>query len=309
MKSPIGRGWLCAALVVAHATAAQDVLRDCAAKAQLDSMGVQALQAECPGIEQALEDSSYFAFIGEEQGERLTRDSITDLLDLQSRYEGREASHAALDAAAAERAVADLKQPDSEPKVQRKSWFQLLMDWVNQYLSRESQRDTWLGRWLRGFQIPTGQTTWVLGLLSAVIVGLAIAIVIAELRASGLLRSYRRRAVGAGAATKHQVAALTFADLEAIPLRDRAALLLKLLVGALQRGGRLRADQALTHRELGKHAVFDDQQQRDAFGAIATLAESTLYGGRSVDEAALARAIDSGQRMHPELSRPAESQP
>jgi len=299
----LGWGWLpLAAMLVVQAPAAQEALRSCAASAQLDSVGLEALEADCPGIERALEDSSYFVFIGEEQGERLTRESLQDLLDLQARYESGVATHAALDAATVQQAVASLQQP--APKVQRKSWLELLREWLNQYLSQESKRDSWLGRWLRDLQIPSGQTTWVLGLLATLILGLALTVVIVELRASGLLRRRRRRGVVAGAVAEPQAKALTFADLEAVPLRDRAAVLLKLLVAALQRGGRLRADHALTHRELGQRAVFDDSQQRDAFGVIATLAEGTLYGGRTLGDAELAQAIASGQRMHPELSRP-----
>jgi len=295
---------LLTALLGSQAFASEQVLRGCVESAAEDAVGLAALEATCPGVTDALIESSYAAFISESQEQQLTRESLGDLLDLQARYQDRPAPHARPDPTAAAAALGSLQQ--AAPRVAPKGWIELLTEWLHQYVSDAANQDNWLVRWLRDFRLSDNQGDWLLALFALLVAAAALVVLIFELRAARVLRRHGTHAAAAGNLAPASAAALTLADLEVAAVRDRAALLLKLLVTALQRAGRLRADHSLTHRELGKRASFDDERQRQAFGEIATLAEGTLYGGRVVGEPELDRAIASGRDMYAQLTRPTE---
>jgi hypothetical protein len=68
------------------------------------------------------------------------------------------------------------------------------------------------------------------------------------------------------------------ADLEQAPLAERSIVLLRLLVQALLRSGRLSSERALTYRELEERGDFDDREQRGRFARLAQVAERDRYG-------------------------------
>jgi hypothetical protein len=70
-------------------------------------------------------------------------------------------------------------------------------------------------------------------------------------------------------------------DLDTLPLWERPAALLQLLVQALLQSDRLGLERALTFRELSERAKLDDELQRSQFERVARLAERQRYGARS----------------------------
>ncbi len=291
---------LFAALLGSHAFASEQVLKDCSAAAP-EAVGLEELEESCPGVGAALSESGYSAFIDAEQLELLTPASLGDLLRLRGRYQEDAKPPATLDRVMLDSVLSGLEVPP--PRVAAKGMLESLRDWLRKYFSKNLESDNWLSRWLKDLEISKVNDTWLLTALALLIVGAAIAVIAIELRASGLfLRSTRIAA--SGAVQAEPVTELSLADLETTAVRDRAAMLFKILVAALHRSGRLGAEQALTHRELGGRASFDDEQQRASFGAIATLAEGSLYGGHVVAADELERAIASGRSLYPRLSSP-----
>jgi hypothetical protein len=116
------------------------------------------------------------------------------------------------------------------------------------------------------------------GLLLAVLV-LAAFFIITELTAAGFFSRGRR---SDRAAVRHDPAAdgpAPPSEPDAVPLFDKPAILLRLLVKGLSRTGRLRADRHLTHRELVDRAVFDEDIQRQRFARVAGLARRFAHRG------------------------------
>jgi hypothetical protein len=58
---------------------------------------------------------------------------------------------------------------------------------------------------------------------------------------------------------------------------QRAAVLLQLLLQALRRAGRVRAERALSCRQLAEQASFDSIEQRQQFARVARWAERERY--------------------------------
>ncbi|HWW22124.1 MAG TPA: hypothetical protein VNZ06_15090, partial [Steroidobacteraceae bacterium] len=94
------------------------------------------------------------------------------------------------------------------------------------------------------------------------------------------------------------------ATLDATSLSERPALLLRLLVQALERSGRLAGDRTLTHRELIARAGFDGEGQRQRFASISLRAEQQVYGRAAAfvnDDPELQRVLHEGRELYSQL--------
>jgi hypothetical protein len=75
-----------------------------------------------------------------------------------------------------------------------------------------------------------------------------------------------------------------------------------MLVSTLVKSGRLRAERALTHSELGLRATFDDTEQRECFRRVAVLAERVVYGTGEIQPADLDPIVTAGRALNARLS-------
>jgi hypothetical protein len=294
---------LCAALLAAHSLAAEQLLHECILRASGESVGLEALDADCPGVAEAVLALDESAFISEGQTQQLRRESLGDLLSLQARYRKQPASGPVLDPAAVGPVLQGLPAV-APPPMKPKSWFELFEAWLKRFVTQNLEQDNWLSRWLKDVNISGRQGTLLMGALSLLVLVMAIAIVTIELRASGIFVRRGARFVTAARVPDEVLGGLGLVDLEATPIANRAPMLLKLLVTALRGAGRLEADQALTHRQLSGRARFDDEQQRRQFGNIAALAERSLYGSEPLEMPELERAMQAGRTLHAQLSQP-----
>ena len=118
----------------------------------------------------------------------------------------------------------------------------------------------------------------------ALVIALALWIIWRELRYANVPARRRRPSGGLGRnewRPQAFAAELRAGDLDRLPLWERPALLLQLLVQALRQARRLGLERALTFRELAERAQLDDELQRARFERIAQLAERQRYGARS----------------------------
>lgn len=276
-------------------TAALAVINDCVARTGDD--GARDVQKRCPQVPAALRALGYDELLGSGWEGRLSGISLRDLRDLSRRYQGPALSLAP-SPAALPHILQDLRR-DQTPQ----SWWQSFKE-----------------RLRRWFQIPIseGGTPWLVQLLSAVpplvlrlllycttvaVVAVALWTVWRELRASGLLE--RRHAKGVAARPASQGRGpdsneLAVADVEAALPGQRAALLLQLLLQALRRAGRVRAERALSCRELIEQARFDSVEQRQQFAHVARWAERERY---AIDASRTAppAILDQGRALYAEL--------
>ena len=276
-------------------------------EASTEGEGLAELEPDCPGIEHALVELGYSPFIADHQLDTLDWYTLNDLQQLHDRYSVRPAGKTR---EVQTGSLAPILQSLQETQQDRElNWLERFSRWIRS-LSQQSEdaSPAWLKRWLDD-NATLSQTVvrWMIyGALTLLIV-MAVSVVINELRAAGLLRRRKGANARTDAAGAAIAADLTAADLESAAPADRPSILLRLLVAALVKRGRLRADRSLTHRELVARVVFDQAAQRESFGRLAVLSERTIYGGMRTEPQEIDGVVAAGRALMAALDAPAAS--
>ena len=291
-----------AALVCSGAGAAGlDVLEACLAAGPAQTRGLAALQAECPGLEQALLDAGFTPALAAGWRKELDRDALASLMSLSDRYQ-QVPAQAALDAGAL---PAILSQLATEQEPQSTSWWQQFVDRLRSWLSSEQAEPTpWLERLLQRLAQSVNLIEIITYALLALIVVAAVGLVVNELRVAGVLR--RRRPSGARAVVRDSAAPILPAgdvDLDSVATRDQPAMLLRQLVARLLQTGQLKAERSLTHRELIDQSSLADPQGQQSFNAVARLAERVLYGAGDANGVEVGRVLADGRTLLQQLQQ------
>ncbi len=286
--------------------AAHDAIAHCIATASGDEVGLAELEDACPGIDHALAQSGYAGFISENESDQLTSYGLVDLQYFLDRY--RPSPDGASAAADVGQLASILDTLQQEQQAERPlTLMERFSRWLNG-LTRRSPEDQepWFARWLRDFDVAEGIVRSIVYVAIILIIALAIAVIVNELRAAGVFRRRERRGAAAPAMSEGglDLSRATIADLDRVPAADRPALLLRMLVNTLVKTGRLRAEKSLTHRELGMRAAFDASDQRQSFNRVASLGERILYGNRNVPAAEIDAIVETGRSLDRQLNTP-----
>jgi hypothetical protein len=244
--------------------------------------GLGQLEALCPGLTKALSDLNLTRQVGEEWRGRLNPLALGQLVDLQRYYDGPPRSEAPR--------VESLASVVTSLRVQSlpQSWWDRFKTWLRSLLRQDegpSNADAgWLERLLSHLKLKPWAAQAIGYTTIGLVIALALWIVWRELRFAKALTRRRRSSGGLGRAewTPPAFAAEVRADdLDRLPLWERPAVLLQLLLQALRRSERLGLERALTFRELSERAKLDDDLQRTRFERITRLAERQRYGTRN----------------------------
>jgi hypothetical protein len=244
--------------------------------------GLEQLETLCPGLTQALSELGLAQQIGEEWRGRLNLLALGQLADLQRYYDG--APRVAAPRVEALASVASSLRVQTAPQ----SWWQRFKSWLRSLLRQDeapSRADFgWLERLLSHLKLKPWLAQAVGYTTIGLVIALALWIIWRELRQAKVFTRHRK-AAGRIERTGWMPPAfapdLRGADLDALPLWDRPAVLLQLLVQALRQSDRLGLERALTFRELSERVKLDDDLQRTRFERVARLAERQRYGVRS----------------------------
>jgi hypothetical protein len=283
------------------AAAPLDVVRKCAAAASPTLSGMEALEAVCPGLQDALASLRFNEILIDGLQQKINTYALQDVSELAERY-----SHAqgrTPDTASLPNVLESLQE--RTPKTA--SWWQSLKAWLKNWLSRsDSSLAGWLNRLLDRWSAHTDVSVTILKLvtycLSALVAIAAVVIVVREFKAAGVGRRARRMAQAKSVGESALQTDLEFA-LVPRSAADALAVLLRALVRRLLQLGRLQADRSLTHRELVARSLFETEEQRAAFAGVALGAEANFYGARSL---APARADEAKRRGEALLAQLAE---
>ena len=296
---PIVFGLLWLVATAAWAQAADDALAlelvvHCGESAPGDSIGVEALEQACPGLTRALDHLGYLALLPQELRDELENDDLLELADIEQRYSAAP-DRQVLDPAALTPILATLQPPQSEQPL---SLFERFKHWLrNAFDRQQADSESWLSRWLQGARVPDAVSRALIYGSIVLILALALAVVINELRAAGVFRRNAKRAHSA----KSTAATTNAAALAMLGGEGRAPALLRMLVHTLVHSGRLRTERSLTHRELCTQAMFDDDTQRARFRQVALLAERSVYAGAHVSDAEIESAAQTAQALNAQL--------
>jgi hypothetical protein len=264
-----------------------DLIASCSDSADAETIGLTALEEECPGPTRALEQSGYLPLLATSMRDQL---DVYDLADVRAVDDWYAQEDSQQGSAARELDVGTLGPILDSLRTQTPqrplSWFERFKRWLRSMADRQQgESDNWLSRWLENAAVTEKVAIAILYIALALILGLTILVIVNELRAAGVFRQRRADAadnIAPGKAAPDEDAAV---DLDSLPVDRKASMLLRMLVTTLVQSGRLRTERSLTHRELSARAAFDDARQRESFQRVAALAERTVYGSHEVSAA------------------------
>jgi hypothetical protein len=293
--------WLLAAPAVfsQEDRSARQVLDECIESVEADVVGMPALEAQCPGLEQALIDLGLDPFIPDWQWDTIGPYGLISLRSVADRYNEPPAARE-VQVGSLQSIIDELKQPAQAE--QPLTWLQRLERWLRNLMGqRDSATDSWLSRLFDEYSLSeTAQKILFYGAVSVVVL-LALAVIVNEVRVARRGRRKRDRTQASSADGTSVDAFARSLDLDAAARNDRPSILLQMLVATLVKTGRLQAERSLTHRELTARARFDDSSQRENFRRVAQLAERIVYGGDDAP-AELDDVVQAGRALHSQLS-------
>lgn len=164
------------------------------------------------------------------------------------------------------------------------------------------------GGWLRRLFADVGLPQALLQAISwgalALLIALAGAIVVNELRVAGLLRPLRRRSAPATAAGATAAGSVASQEVEQANLLHQPRLLLELIAARLAEQDRLPPARALTVRELARAARLPDAADRARLEALGAACERVRFSDQEVAPQVLAGALAQGRELLAALQAP-----
>lgn len=280
------------------------LIEDCVALNKSENDDASAPLLVCPHVESAVVALGLDHQLPRHWRDHLHWSTLTALAALLQRYDaGAPSSPPVL--ARLPQALRGLNAPAPTPL----SWWQRFERWLEQVLTPKAQgNNPWLAQLLSRLSVPRLLQHLILYLSIAVLLAMAAWIIWRELEAAGVLSRHKRPRDRPGRSDRTPAARpaeLVFEDLQEAPASERCVWLLRLLVQALRRSGRLSHESTLTYRELVARPRFDDTQQRARFERLALLAERQRYGSLALDDAQWLQLLDEGRSLYAHWLPPA----
>lgn len=232
----------------------------------------------CPDFAATLAQSPWGdALVGASPDELPTR-SFVLLTKLVAGYGRPTANRQELRTTELDDVLAELKL--DEPTVAPTLWERVRM-WLDEHVGGGNDvTPEWLAKWLKQLSPSERGVRYLVAALGILLVLATAAIVLNELRVTGLfgrgvLRKYSP--LGPSAPEPGETSARDWHDVVRAPLARRPALLLAIVLETLRKRGRAPRD-SLTHRELLRATTGLDAEQGAAFEAIVRAAERITFG-------------------------------
>jgi hypothetical protein len=269
---------------------------------QLDpslDVGYEKIAARCPELAPALRASPWAAWLPrnwDKPGNELSDQGLTELRTLIVRESQRRAGMSAPHIAGVSAVLAALKTGEPQPT----SWWERFKAWLRGILEAGAAADTdsWLARLLGTAQLSEGVARLTLVAVCAILVALAGAVLINELRLAGWLRRRARhgaaRAVDGG---PERAGVCDLRQIEAAAEEARPGLLLELIARRLYDQGRLPPAGALTVQELLRSVRLADEADRERLRVLAAASERLRFSDRVPGPEALGAALAGGREL------------
>ncbi len=243
----------------------------------------------CPGLAQAVSELPAAESLSQPLDLQTTPNQLRDLRALLGSIRSPPAGLERFDFAALPELLARTLQVEPKPPV---SWWQRLKDWLAQKLRGSGEPDyRWLTEFLKSLDPPEWLADLILRASVAVILLLALAIVVNELRAANLSSWLQRRSRTQRASRVPATAGasrLAWKDVTNLPPGQQPAALLRLVLQELIERGLLPDDQSLTNREMLAQLGAAARTHATSFAELAAAADAVLFGNREVVAAQLA---------------------
>lgn len=275
--------------------------------AQLDTLdrGYERIAARCPDLTSSLMDSPWAAWLPRdwnEPGNQLSDDGLVELRALLVREAARVPASHELRTSTVRGVLAALTA--SGARDHPRGWWAHFKSWLHELFTPRPQphEDGWLQRLVARIQVPAALERWILGSVLALVVALALAIVVNELRIAGVLGTRRRRGGFSPGGSVGARDGVTLEELERASPSQQPRLLLELVAIRLVAQSRLPPARALTVRELSGMARIEDAADRARLNELAATCERVRFSDEEVAPALLARALMQGRALLASLS-------
>lgn len=274
----------------------RQVLDACIDTLGSDVLGLEAIEAACPGLGSALERLDISALLSGPQRNLLTRKGLINLRTLVDRYE-QPPRRAEVSVDGVHTVLESMRKPVQAEHSQ--GWLERFRRWLREVFDKkQDQESSWLRRWLDEHPISEVVQRALFYAVILLVLVLAIVIIVNEIRAARVGR-HRKQTV---AAANHAREALAASSSHAESRGARASALLRSLIATLVKTGRLHGAPSLTHRELTARAKLDDPTQRESFRRVTRLAEQEVFGGQRIHGDDLEQVIQAGERLNAQLN-------
>jgi hypothetical protein len=247
------------------------------------------LEEVCPGLAQSVAKLPAAGSLSQPLDLQTTPNQLRDLRALLGSYQGSPASVERFDFAALPELLARTLQVEPTPPL---SWWQRIKNWLAQKLRGSDKSDyRWLTEFLKSLDPPEWLADIILRASVAVVLLLALAVVVNELRAANLSSWLQRRNRTQRASRVPATAGasrLAWKDVANLPPGQQPAALLRLVLQELVERGLLPDDLSLTNGEMLVRLGASARAHAPPFGELAAAADAVLFGDRAVAAAQLA---------------------
>lgn len=231
----------------------------------------------CEAFPDAVAASRWAEALPADEAGWLSAAGLASLIELERAVARRTETRPTLAADQLDAAIERLRPFEPEPAM---SLWERLVKWIVDWLESDQVQSSGLIEWLRSLSLPEGTARIIVVGTSAVIVLLAIAIALNEIRRA---RAPRRRSASAagGHASLHDVTdvPLSFERIKSLPLRQQPGALFVHVVAGLHERRRVEVRDDQTHREVIQSVRKGETTATDRFESVATAAERAVFGG------------------------------
>ncbi len=257
-------------------------------------VGYARIAARCPELTAALAHEPWSPWLPadwNQPGNQLSAEGLKELRTLLARTLKPSAPLHAPQAANAAAVVARISQADNP----RAGWWERFKAWLRALTTGGDRDSAEPAGWLGALDFSGRAAEVVAGLALALVVLIALAILVNELRVAGVLRARATAARSRPRSRGASEGAGTLTEVERHGLREQPALLLELIAERLTEQGRLPPARALTTQELLHGARLADESERTSLSELAEACEQLRYSTREIAGTRLASAIAAGR--------------
>jgi hypothetical protein len=288
--------FLLAGVTAAHAHELLDRLDACIGRLDQDlDVGYERIAARCPELPSALAHSAWAPWLPSDWNQPRNQLSADGLVELRTLLARSLKVSVPVHAPRAQTAAAVLARI-SQAEDPRRGWWQRFKAWLRALTTGSEADPDSLAGWLGPLDFSHGAARVVAWLAIVLVVALALAILVNELRIAGVF-TVRRSAPRGRVHLAGDQADPELIELERRDPREQPALLLELITDRLTEQGRLPPARALTTRELLRGARLADESERSWLSELATACEQLRFSTHDFAAASIASAIVAGRRV------------
>jgi len=294
---------LCLAPVAGAQDAALRVVEACRARLDAQTVGIERVERRCPELRAALRNAPWRNLLPATLGERreqISAASLGALVELVKRSGDAAARRPAPDREVLTGVLTALGEQGQEGATR----WERFKRWLQQkFQDRKDDDDAgWLEKWSRQFRTSEGVAQAITYVGYGLVMALVGYVILAELRAAGLMGGMPRAQRRAGPAAEWR-RRLMLTDVFDAPLAERPGMLLKLLGEALSRARRLPAPEGLTATAITRRAQLDSEAERAELQRVAAAADQARYAPQPPAPEELEQAVATARALLGKFAR------